>query len=292
MTRGALLFAFNGPKLNYYSMAEATAKRINHFLNLPVTVVTDAESLPKTRYYTFDHTIETSADKTNVRDWGPWYNKGRFRAYSFSPYDETILLDTDYMVNSDRLLKTFDLPTDFCCHDTTSFLMQPTVSQEVLSSYSFKTLWATVITFKKTKRAEQIFDCLEMVQSNFKHYAEIHGFISNTFRNDYALTIALRIANGHIQPAEDIIPWNLMHVGKNTSVYADHSGELNTQYTVMYDNWKRGKIKKEYITIRDFDFHVMSKSNFLNLIGNSINNSADHDVSTSTRSNAFKEPSA
>lgn len=266
MTRGALLFAFNSPKFNYYSMAEATAKRINHFLDLPVTVVTDSESLPSSTAYTFDKIITTAPDKDNVRDWGVWINKGRYQAFEFSPYDETILLDTDYMVNSDTLNRAFDLPTDFCCHDTTSFLMQPGVPQEVLSSMSFQTMWATVVRFNKTKRAEQIFGCLEMVQKNFAHYAQIHGFIANTFRNDYALTLALRIANGHVVPKADIIPWNLVHVGKNTSVYRDSDDEFNTQYTVLYDNWKRGKIRKEYITIKDFDFHVMDKASFFSLI--------------------------
>jgi hypothetical protein len=266
MNRGALLFAFNSPKFNYFSMAEATAKRINHFLDLPVTVVTDTDSLPKNSTYTFDKVITTTPDKNNIRDWGIWINKGRYQAFEFSPYDETILLDTDYMVNSNSLLKTFELPTDFCCHDTTSFLMQPGVAQEQLSSMSFQTLWATVIRFNKTTRAEQIFGCIEMVQKNFKHYAQIHGFIANTFRNDYALTLALRIINGHMSTASDIIPWNLTHIGKNTSVYRDSEDEFNTQYTVMYDNWKRGKIRKEYITIKDFDFHVMQKENFMELI--------------------------
>jgi hypothetical protein len=266
MSRGALLFAFNSPKYNYYHMAVATAKRINHFLDLPVTIVTDNDSLPKKQSYTFDNVILADADKTNKRDWGVWYNKGRYRAYQFSPYDETILLDTDYMVNSDKLLKTFDLPTDFCCHDTTSFLMHPNAVQEMLSVYSFNTLWATVVMFKKTKRAEQIFNSLEMVQNNFDHYANIHGFISATFRNDYGLTLATRIANGHTTIKEDVIPWNLLHVGKNTSVYRNNDGEYNTEYTVMFDNWQRSKIRKEYINIRDMDFHVMNKENFMELI--------------------------
>ena len=167
MSRGILLFAFNSPKYNYYEMAVATAKRVNHFLDLPVTIVTDTDSLPEQQSYTFDNIIIADADKTNKRDWGLWYNKGRYRAYALSPYDETILLDTDYMVNSNKLLKTFDLLTDFCCHDTTSFIMCPNAEQELLSGRSFNTLWATVIMFKKTKRAEQIFNCLEMVQKNF-----------------------------------------------------------------------------------------------------------------------------
>ena len=266
MTRGAILFAFNSPKFDYYKMAVATAKRINHFLGLPVTVITDEDSLPTENHYTFDKTIVTIPDKKNRRDWGIWINKGRYQAYQLSPYDETLLLDTDYMINSSKLLTTFQMPTDFCCHDTTSFLMHPGVPQEVLSVYSFNTLWATTVMFRKTSRAKQIFDCLEMVQKNFDHYANIHGFISATYRNDYALTLALRIANGHTVCKEDVIPWNLVHIGKNTTVYRKSDDEFNTEYTVMFDNWNRGKIRKEYVEITELDFHVMAKQNFLDLV--------------------------
>jgi hypothetical protein len=266
MSRGAILFAFNSPKFDYFKMAEHTAKRINHFLDLPVTVVTDESSLPEIPKYNFDNIVLVEPDKNNVRDWGIWINKGRYQAYQLSPYDETILLDTDYMVNSDKLLKTFDIYNDFCCHDSTSFLMHPGLPQEVLSTYSYNTLWATVITFKKSNRAKQIFECLEMVQKNFDHYANIHSFISATYRNDYALTLALRIVNGHTVSDRDIIPWDLLHIGKNTTVYKNNNDEFNTEYTVMFDNWQRGKIRKEYITIKDMDFHVMTKENFLELI--------------------------
>jgi hypothetical protein len=266
MKRGALLFAFNSPKYNYFEMAEHTAKRINHFLNLPVTVITDEQSLPNTPKFNFDDIIIVEPDTSNVRDHNVWINKGRYQAYNLSPYDETLLLDTDYMVNSNKLNLLFDLPTDFSCHDTTSFLMNPGAVQEVLSVYSFNTLWATVIMFRKTLRTQQIFECLEMVQKNYDHYANIHNFIGGVFRNDYALTLALRIVNGHTSLKSDIIPWNLVHVGKNTSVYNNTNTEFNTEYTVLFDNWKRGKIRKEYCTIKDTDFHVMNKENFVELI--------------------------
>lgn len=266
MTRGVLLFAFNSPKCNYFEMAEYTAKRINHFLNLPVTVVTDEQSISDVPKYNFDDIIIVDPDISNKRDRNIWINKGRFQAYKLSPYDETLLLDTDYMVNSDRLNLLFELPTDFCCHDSTSFLMIPDAVQEVLSVYSFNTLWATVIKFSKTKRVQQIFECLEMVQKNYDHYANIHNFIGGLYRNDYALTLALRIVNGHTSLKSDIIPWNLVHVGRNTIVYKESSDEFNTKFTVMYDSWKRGKIRKEYCIITDTDFHVMNKDNFVELI--------------------------
>ena len=266
MKRGAILFAFNTAKFNYYQMAVATAKRINHFLDLPVTVVTDKESLPETTDYTFDNVIVATADKNNIREHQIWINKGRYKAFDYSPYYETLLLDTDYMVNSPTLLKTFDIYDDFCCHDTTSFLMHPGVPQEILSAYSFKTLWATAVAFKKSTRAKQIFDNLKMIQDNYDHYANIHSFVGGVFRNDYSLTLALRIANGHTDNKRDIIPWNLVHVGKNTTVYRNSDIELNTEYTVMFDHWQRGKIRKDYIILKDTDFHTMNKALFMELI--------------------------
>jgi hypothetical protein len=81
MSRGAILFAFNSPKFNYYDMAVATAKRVNHFLDLPVTVVTDEKSLPEQTEYLFDKTIVVQPDKDNIREHQVWINKGRFQAY-------------------------------------------------------------------------------------------------------------------------------------------------------------------------------------------------------------------
>ena len=102
MKRGALLFAFNNDAIDYYTMAVKTAKRINHFLNLPVTIVTD-KTTPNNNYQ-FDKVINVAGDLSNFRDEKIWINKGRYQAYQFSPYDETLLLDTDYLVNSDKLL--------------------------------------------------------------------------------------------------------------------------------------------------------------------------------------------
>ena len=260
--RGVLLFAFNNPKFNYYEMAVATAKRANHFLGLPVTIVTDSASLPEKQTYTFDKVVVVESDKTNRRDRSIWINKGRHQAYALSPYDETLLLDTDYMINSPMLLKTLGIYDDFCCHDTTSFLMQPGIPQELFSTYSPRTLWATVIAFRKTKRAQQIFECMEMVQKNYDHYTKIHNFIGGVLRNDYALTLALSIVNGHSNDPHDFIPWNLLHIGQNTSIFRNS----DTEYTVMFDAWKKGKIRKEYILIRDTDFHCMDKKNFMELI--------------------------
>ena len=275
ISRGVVLFAFNSSKYNYVEMAEYCARRASSFLGLPTTLITDAKSAPKDTGV-FDNIIEVVPDKNNIRENQVWINKGRYQAYELSPYEETLLIDVDYVINSDKLLKTFDFSDSFCCHNRTEFLMHPNVSQEYLSSYSYSSLWATVIMFKKSERAKQIFEALEMVQHNYDHYANIHSFISGVYRNDYALTLALNIVNGHSTEPSDYIPWELVHVGKNTSVYAngvdiqipadgDH-WDFNTEFTVMFDNWKNSKMRKEYITIKDMDFHIMNKDLFAGIM--------------------------
>jgi hypothetical protein len=260
MTRGVLLFAFNIENVNYYEMAVSTAKRINHFLNLPITLITNQNSLPETQHSIFDKVIITSEDNTNKKGKNLWLNKGRYKAYELTPYDETIVLDTDYLVNSNQLTRLFDLYDDFMCAYDVSFLMSDVDEREMISPYSFITMWATVFVFRKTQRVKQIFDCLEMVQKNYEHYSSLYRFSVGMYRNDYAITIALYIANGHTFNQKDYMPWQLVHLGKEVTAYRVNDIPFNTDYLILR------KKDKKYITIKDTDFHCMSKSNFMELV--------------------------
>jgi hypothetical protein len=55
-------------------------------------------------------------------------------------------------------------------------------------------------------------------------------------------------------------------VNKDISLYKNTTNEFNTEYTAMIDVWKNEKSRKDYITIKDFDFHLMSKDNFKNIV--------------------------
>jgi hypothetical protein len=268
MTRGAIVFAFNTEKYNYYEMAEYTAKRINKFLNLPVTIITDEDSLPENAEYVWDNVIKVVPNKKNSRVWGTWINKGRWQVYELTPYDETLLVDADYVINSNKLLSIFDFYDDFACHNTIDFLMQPNAEQEKISYYGYNSLWATVLAFKKTDKVKRIFECMKMVQDNYEFYMNLHSFNTGIYRNDYALTIALNIVNGHFTDNRDFIPWNLIHIGSNTQIHKTNDEELDTEFTVVFDNWQRGKVRKEYINIKDMDFHVMNKDLYVEIINN------------------------
>jgi len=262
MSRGVLFFAFNNDVVDYYKMAVDAAKRVNHFLNLPVSIITDSKSLPEKNTYKFDNTIIVEAQSDNKKDGSVWNNKGRYRAYNLTPYDETLLLDTDYLVNSNQLLKIFDIYDDFMVPNRTSFVMYPESEQEKIGVNSFYTVWATVVAFKKTKRVEQIFDCLQMVQNNYNHYCTLYNMLGGTYRNDYGLTIAMHIANGHMENMRDYLPWNLLHANKEVKVYRNSDDLFNTSYTVL----REVKNKTEYGILNDIDFHCLDKKTFTGLV--------------------------
>lgn len=255
MKRGAILFAHNSENTDYYKMAAYTAGRIERFLNIPTTVITDANSI--TCDYAFDNIILREPDRSNTRKKSVWINKGRYQVFDMTPYDDTLVLDTDYMVNSAKLLRTFELPGDFVSHRRSKFLME-NIPSERIGKNGFETMWATVMRFTKTQRTSDIFKLIEMIQNNYSHYSELHNFVNTMYRNDYALTLALRIANGHFERTEDYIPWNLLHVGNQVKVLR----LTDTEYRL---DQKTKEGRPTYMTVKDCDFHMLSKDNFMEI---------------------------
>lgn len=257
MTRGVVLLAHNSDTEDYYKLAVFTAKRINTYLDLPVTIITDENSV--TDYtYNFDKTIFTVPDKSNFRRKTNWINKGRYQVYEHSPYDETLLLDVDYQINSQKLLKTFEIPGDFLCHKDVHWFFD-TNGPEHLHTTTLQTLWATVVRFNKCSRSEQVFGMIKMIQENYEHYANLYKFQPYQYRNDYALTIALKTVNGQLESNQDYIPWKLCHIGPQCRVYK----ETETSYVIFHEDKKTQK--RNYIKIRDMDFHMLHKKNFLEI---------------------------
>ena len=109
-SRGVILFAFNTNDIDYIEIARQSARLIHQTLNLPVTLVTDLV----TNSDIFDNVVYTTNILSNVKpDKGTnWRNGGRYQAYELSPYEETLLIDSDYLMLDPSLLKLFDQEFD------------------------------------------------------------------------------------------------------------------------------------------------------------------------------------
>ena len=257
MTVGALLFAFDS-EIKYTKLAVECAKRIKQYLDIPVTLVTNI----KLDTDIFENQIlVTKPDGRNKRYWTDtgevtsWYNFGRNSAIDLTPYDRTLLIDIDYIVNSDSLLSLLNCTQPFLCHQYVHNADLSKCQIITLGSKNTQMWWATVVVFDKSVFSQDVFDCWKMVEQNYKHYANLFGFDYNNFRNDFALSIALLLANGNTIPDQCDIPWPLLTADADIPVtYKDNT------WWIEYKVHERGKLIPKKISLKNQDIHVIGKS--------------------------------
>ena len=259
MTQGVLIFAFNNEETDYLAMAEWSAGNIRRHLNLPVSVVTNVE-------YTgmaFDRVIRANAESGGTRyfeDYNKtvtWHNAGRVDAYSLTPYDQTIVLDADYVVASNNLKRLLNAQQDFMCHRQAFDLSGQTDMRglNTFGKYDMPMWWATVMMFRKSNTAQYIFDCMQMVQDNWQHYRDLYNIDRATYRNDFALSIALGIVSGHTMKVDEI-PWALPSVMPNTRLSRHLKHLASDSYAIEYTDSDQ---KLKHMSFEGLDFHAMGK---------------------------------
>jgi len=226
MSKGVLVFARNNAQIDYCKQALFLAKRVKQFLGLPTTIVTDSTefllneypdatdvfdkiisivwkedelkedtTLSKTEY----HGIRTFFDGSLVEKKLQFKNETRTLAYDLSPYDETLILDTDVVICNDIFKYCFDQEHDFLIYDISYELID--VDREGIfdrvSDTSVKFYWATCVFFRKTVENKIFFNLLQHIQENWKHYDRMFQINTPYYRNDYSFAIAIHIMNGY-----------------------------------------------------------------------------------------------
>ncbi len=235
VSQGLLMFAINNRLVNYLEMATAATVMAQNNLSVQnVTVVTDKGSYSKLepKYKkiadnVFDKILFQDTDyrggKSNVRLFrdtsshaqkSPWHNLSRPSAYSISPYEETILLDSDYLIQSDRLDLLWGSAEDFRINKQTIFLG----SKKLIDPFSIPLYWATVMYFKKSKRTELIFDLVFHIKDNYEYYRMLYDFRDDKighrglYRNDFAFGIAIHTLSGYLDSNEfHTLPFTYLH---------------------------------------------------------------------------------
>jgi hypothetical protein len=211
MSNGFLLIAQNNGANDYIKQAVYCAKRIKQFCNnASVSIITSSKEYLEERYdhTVFDHIVDgTQLPKlTNNRlifDGAlshrtvQWKNVGRDLAYELSPYDETIILDTDYIVSNNSLANCFGSVNDIMMFKKSEYLGSDIKADEFTrcADASIDFWWATIIYFKKSKKAKIFFDLVKHIRENWFYYNNLYQINSSNFRNDFAFSIAIHTMN-------------------------------------------------------------------------------------------------
>lgn len=227
-SRGVVLFAFKSSTVDYIKLAESAAKLIQHNLKLPVTVITDSKT-----DYAFDNVITVTAKSGNTRRTQSgqvidWRNFDRFRVYEYSPYDETILLDVDYLILDSSLIKLLEQPFDY----RLQYHMQTPkeLNRDEMGPMSLPMVWATTVLFRKTPRTKIFFDLIGRIQRNYGYYKNLFAVRDDNFRNDFAFSMANIIMNGYTIDEHQSVPWPLFTIEKNIKLIERKNNFLIVRY--------------------------------------------------------------
>lgn len=207
MSKGVVLFAQNNGSIDYVGQANYLAKRISKYLDLPTTLITDKDV---TIEHNFDRVIilENAVTRTNRRRYYDgsltkrvvnFNNFDRAEVYNLTPYDETIVMDTDYIICNDVFKKCFESKNDFQIYKKSYPLSYwlDTYEFNFISDTSVDFYWATVMFFRKTETNKKFFNLVKHIKENYDHYRGVFQISNTLYRNDFAFSIAIHIMNGY-----------------------------------------------------------------------------------------------
>lgn len=246
-SKGVVVFAFNTEHVDYVAVADQTSLLTSKHLGLPITLITDPESTPK---FDYDNIIRVESRGGNFRtDNGfkqEWRNFGRYMAYDLSPYDTTILLDGDYLVLDQSLLKLLDQNFDYrLMHHSHNYDER---LYEAMGTNALPFVWATVVLFNKSELSKQYFDLIGRIQKNYGYYKTLFNG-NGTYRNDYAFAIANIILNGYSIDEYKSIPWSMLTIEQPVN-----SIEIKNDFLIVRHETSVNVVSRQNMHVMDKNF--------------------------------------
>lgn len=215
MTRGILIFAHNGPEVDYGTMSIIAGGLAKKHLDLPVSLVTDKwtigwlkeSNMYETAETVFDKIIEIEKPRTkNTRKLHdgfysqtvPFVNSNRFSVWDVSPYDQTLLIDSDYLIFSNQLNEYWTVDSSVMLGHSMNDITgdRSGVLDQRVSETGVHMFWATTVMFTKNEESRFFFKLVDFIKDNYVYYADLFRFNSKQYRNDIAFSIAKHIMNG------------------------------------------------------------------------------------------------
>ena len=280
MSVGALIFAHNNSEVDYIKLATFAAQRVQDYLGIPVSLVTDnpkwlADNYPN---HCFDQVIESPGESSTTKFFYDgslvskeleWKYLSRCQAYDLTPYDKTLVIDSDYIINSSILKSALEKNDTFQIYrkslDIASWRDQTCF--EKINSYSIPFYWATVFVFEKNNVTRALFDLVSYIKQNYRYFRILYNIDAISFRNDFAFSIAIHIMNGKTNGEfATELPGTMVYIRDRDILVGIKENKM--QLLVEKENHLG-----EYIAAKTegLDLHVMNKMSLSRLIDEECN---------------------
>jgi len=278
MTRGVLMFAHNNTEIDYFKIACANALMIKKNLGVPVTLITDSGTIEWSQKVLGEEFIKNCFDKIKIetRDYSfnnarnfsdtsfstkslQFYNANHWSAYQLTPYDETLVIDCDYLIMSSALDNCWGSNNDVMVnHSIYSPYGEKGIHTKNIDDMGITLYWATVVYFRKSSLAQYLFFFVRYIQENYAYYRDLYGFSSGMFRNDNAFSIAIHMLNGYNndEPIIHELPIPALLMSWDT----DDIQNVNDVNDITLYAEKPGEHGKYILArLKNTDVHIMNK---------------------------------
>ena len=278
-TRGVIMFAHNNTEIDYFRLAVVNALLVQKNLGIKnVTVVTDPHSLAQGEKTLGKRLIKKAInniiviekdkkfkalnqrlykDTSHTAKYLPFYNVNRCDAYKLSPYDETLLIDVDYLILSDTLNHCWghnnELMMNWKYQDIMYERKDPSLAR--LNDMGITMYWATVVYFRKTEYVESFFNIVSHVKNNPQFYKDLYKWQGTLYRNDYSFSIAAHVMSGFVDKGIPQLPTTLYKSFDTDDIHS--AVDKNT--IVMYLEKPRSPGDFMLTKWQDIDLHIMNK---------------------------------
>jgi hypothetical protein len=283
-TKGVLLFAHNNTEMDYIKFAVLSGSLVKKFLDVPVSLVTSKGSYgwfskSNSKYKDiFDKIIFTDSittytnQKRNFYDGSTDYKIGNFDngyrslCYELSPYDKTLVIDTDLLILNDRLKTIWDTDCDFMINRFHYDLSRDRDGFEFkkISDYSINFYWATAFYFEKTETTKIFFDLCQHILENYNFYKFVYQIDAGLVRNDYIFSIAIHIMGGFSNKVPPMkLPCDIYYTldtdnlfdisEKNELIFLIQKKNLLGEYIISKTTNQTVHIMNKYSLGRNFD---------------------------------------
>lgn len=274
MNNGVVIFAHNSDKLDYALLALISGGLARKHLTVPVSLITDSSTvgwMKEANYYSeatriFDNIIVTDmpvTQNTRVLNDGhasqliPFINSNRHSVWNLTPYDTTLLIDSDYLIFSDNLNNFWNSTHSVLISQGMNDIKGDRIGKldQRISETGIKMFWATTVMFKKDQYSKSFFQLVDHIKTHYIFYADLFGFNPAQYRNDISFSIAKHIMNGFVEILDDTLPQILTVLDKDVL----HSINNSSKITLLLSD------RDDFIpaTITDTDVHILNKQSII-----------------------------
>jgi len=276
MNTGGLIFAYNSRDVDYAVTAIIAGGLAKKHLNIPFSLITDestVEWMKESKVWAkanevFENFILTDRPanyNSRLLNDGthssvvPFINSGRSMAFDLSPYDKTLLIDSDYLVFSNKLSKYLELDHSVMIGSAMNDIQGERIGflDKTVSDVGVHLLWATTVIFTKDAEAKLFFNLVKHVEKNYQLFSDLYRYSAKQYRNDIAFSVAKHIIDGFETVLDDALPPILTVHDKDILV------DVNQDKLTFLITDINAPDKFVACTVAGQDTHVMNKQSII-----------------------------